>query len=156
MDMKKILPVIIVAVIIIGAGAFYGGLKFADAKKPAAGQFGEFQAQRGQGAGAGGVNLAMAGRKSVGQGGGQMSGEILSIDDKSVTIKLNDGGSKIAFFSTSTEVSKYTAGSISDLVAGTNVMVLGKANADGSVIAQTIQIRPAGFRAPGAPTGVQN
>lgn len=145
--MKKIVPIAAAAVIIIGAGAFYGGLRFAEAKKPALGQFGEFQGQRGQTAGAGG---AAAMRRVAGQSGGFMNGEIISQDSQSITVKLADGGSKIAFFSTSTEVSKFAAGTLADLTAGTNVMVTGKAGADGSIIAQSIQIRPEGIRGPGA------
>lgn len=70
-------------------------------------------------------------------------GQIIAKDDKSITIKSNDGSSKIVFFSDSTTIGKTTQGSATDLNNEENVMVNGQANPDGSITAQSIQIRPA-------------
>jgi len=96
------------------------------------GQFGgQFRPNGGQPGGVGGRN-----------GGGLVSGEVISADAQSITVKLRDGGSKIVLLSGKTEISKFVAGATSDLTVGENVMVTGTANTDGSVTAQTIQLRP--------------
>ena len=74
--------------------------------------------------------------------GGLINGEVLAKDDNSVTVKLNDGGSKIVYFASSTAISKMTDGSQVDIVVGKNVMISGTTNSDNSVTAQTISIRP--------------
>ncbi|OIO07392.1 hypothetical protein CO115_00755 [Candidatus Falkowbacteria bacterium CG_4_9_14_3_um_filter_36_9] len=55
---------------------------------------------------------------------------------------MRDGGSKIVFLSDSTSIGKTTDGTVADLEAGKQVTINGKDNSDGSVTAQSIQIRP--------------
>lgn len=125
--MKKTILFIILIVVFSG-GAFYGGLKYSQAKKVSMPN--DFQ-QRG---------ARMGG--NVVSGSGANSGEIIAIDNQSLTLKDMAGGSKIIFYATSTEVSKFIKGEISDLVIGANVMISGKTNTDGSMKAQIIQLRP--------------
>lgn len=129
-----------IAVIIIGGGSFYGGMKYTQSKAPVVNQRG------GGNFGAGGANGGgqRGGQRAGGFGGGT-SGEIISKDDKSITVKMRDGGSKIIFLGDSTQIMKSTSGSNADLIVGQQVMAMDSANVDGSVTAQTIQIRPAGF-----------
>ncbi len=135
----------VIALLAIGGGAFWGGIQYSDAKIKggATGQPGMMgQYRNGQAGGMG----AGAGRRGgmMGQaGGGFLNGEIIAKDDKSVTIKLRDGGSKIVFFSGSTAIGKMTDGTAADLVVGKTVSAIGKAGTDGSVTADSIQIRPA-------------
>lgn len=141
--MKKILPIFIAAIIIVGGGAFYGGTKYAESKSPAGLQ----------GMGGNFTNLSPEERQARmeqfgangprgNRSGGFVSGEILSKDDKSITVKLPDGGSKIVFFSGSTKISKSVEGTAGDLTVGQDVVVSGTANQDGSVSAGTIEARP--------------
>lgn len=138
--MKKIVAPIIIAVLIIGSGAFYGGMKYAQSKN-ADGAFRGMN--RGGASGTIGGFGGMRGGLGMGAGSGLVMGEVLSKDDKSVTLKLRDGGSKIIFFSDSTQIMKTGEGSAKDLVVGQQLSVAGSMNSDGSTNAQMIQIRPA-------------
>ncbi len=140
---KKALVTVAVIVVLVGGGSFYGGMKYAQSKVPqriGQGNFGNLQRS-------GAAN--MGGLRGNGSGG-FIAGEIIAKDSSSVTIKLNDGGSKIVFYSDATEVDKFAKGTTSDLQIGESVTVGGQANQDGSLTAQTIQIRPA---RPAAPAG---
>lgn len=140
-------------IILVAGGAFYGGMKYGTAKaaQDRSNQRANF-----------GMNVGPAGsgrQRGQGQGrnnnagGGFVAGDILSKDDKSITIKTRDGGSQIVYFSDSTTVGKTVDGSLSDLNTGQAVMVNGKANSDGSLVANNIQIRPADGQ--GGPGGLQ-
>lgn len=127
------------AAIILGGAAFYGGLKYGQSSSSKNLQQ-RMQQQRG---GRTGGMPAGFGMGQGGQGGGFVVGEILSKDANGVTLKMRDGGSKIIFVSgSSTEISKFAAGTLNDLTVGENVSINGKANADGSITAQSVQIRP--------------
>jgi len=144
--MKKLLPILIAVALAAGGAAFYGGMKYASAKAPARGaRMGQFAAG---GAGGGARTAGFRGAA----GGGFVAGQILANDGKTLTVKMNDGGSKIVFLSDTTEVSKFVAGTPTDLTVGENVMVNGKTNDDGSVTATMVQLRPAPQTPPqGAP-----
>ena len=126
----KNLILLIGALVVIGGGAFYGGMQY-DRSKISAGRAGRFQ----------GINGAGISNRTTG-GGNFTSGEILSKDDKSITIKLPDGGSKIVFMSSSTQITKSAAGTLGDLTLGLQVSANGTANTDGSINAESVQIRP--------------
>ena len=134
-----------IMVIIVGAGSFYGGIKYDQSAALASGQNTGANGTPRQGGGAGG-------RRGMGANGGFSGGEIIAKDATSITIKLRDnpmangqqvGGSKIIFISDSTQVMKAVAGSLKDLTIGQNVSAMGTPNADGSISAESIQIRPA-------------
>lgn len=152
---KKIIGAVVVSVIIAGGGGFFGGMKYAQSKG-AAGSLKNLSADQRQQQFQqirGGQNGTTAGtrRAGNGQGGGFLSGDVLSKDDKSITIKLPDGSTKIVFYSGTTSVGKAVVGTAADLSNGQQVTVAGTTNADGSVTAQQIQIRPEQAPLPGAP-----
>ena len=127
--MKKNTITYIVIALIALSGTFYGGIKYGqgNASVLSAGQRGRMAGQFRNG----GANK-----------GGFLNGEILSKDDKSIIIKLRDGGSKIIFLSATTSVNKMAEGTVSDLEVGKQVTAIGAPNSDGSITATSIQLTP--------------
>lgn len=83
-----------------------------------------------------GINGMQKGQRNF---GGMVAGEILSMDDKSITLKNRDGGSRIILLSASTTIQKSILGTLSDLKVGEQISVLGKADVSGTVTAQSVQ-----------------
>ncbi|HSW96665.1 MAG TPA: hypothetical protein VLF89_02455 [Candidatus Saccharimonadales bacterium] len=130
--MNKNIITTIVLLIIVGTGAFFGGMQYQKTKtRSAFGQFGGQMMGSGQGF-----------KRFGGQNGSAIRGEIISVSDTSITVAQRDGSSKIILLSGSTNISKAAAGSKSDLIKGTQVMAVGTTNSDGSVTAQLIQLNP--------------
>lgn len=129
--------IIAVLVLVVGViGGFVVGMKYQQSKQPAFGrqfngQLGNQQVQRN--------GNMMGGNRSGFQ---PVNGEILSSDASSITVKLQDGSSKIVLYSASTPINKSSQGTVSDLKAGEKVAIFGQTNTDGSVTAQSIQLNP--------------
>lgn len=139
---KKYIAIAVILIILVGSGAFYAGMRYDKSKLTSQGLFRGNNSQFGGGNGQNRQRLGGPG--GPGRNGGTFAtGQILSKDANSLTVKTQDGGSKIVYFSNSTTIGKSTQGSSSDLNVGEQVMVNGQNNADGSLTAQNIQIRPA-------------
>ena len=140
--MKKsaLITIIIILAIVIAGGAFYGGMLYGKSQSSvsAAAARASFAGLRGTRTSASGASL--------------ISGTILSNDGSSITLQLpaSTGGSKIIYYSDTTQIAKTTSGTSNDLTTGASVSVTGTTNSDGSVTAQSIQIRPAGQNRPAA------
>jgi hypothetical protein len=124
--MNKLLLSVIITAVVVGGGAFYGGIKYQTSKTP----------QKPQMLGA---NIGNFRNRA---GANFVNGEIITKDDKSITVKLQDGGSKIIFYSGTTEIGKSVNGTSADIEIGKTVSINGKANSDGSITAQSIQVKP--------------
>jgi hypothetical protein len=143
--MKNMLFAVLITAVIIGVGSFFGGMQYGKSQTGSLSgipsDFGNFDpSQLGNFAGGPGAGGGFA-RAGAG-GNGFASGEILSIDEDSITISLPDGGSRLVFFSDTSKVTMSEEGAVEDLVSGISVMVTGESNDDGSVTAATIQILP--------------
>lgn len=84
------------------------------------------------------------GQRPAGVPGGfrPIIGEIIANDGKTVTVKLNDGSSKLVLIGSSTTISTAQVTDISSLKTGEKVSVFGTQNQDGSTTAQNIQLNP--------------
>lgn len=141
---KNLLVTGLVIVIVAGV-AFYGGMLYQ--KTQVRSTFGRFARE-----GRFGQTQSGMMRNGANRGfGGAVVGDIVSIDNDSLTVKLQDGSSKIVNLSQSTTFSRTETGSRTDLKNGTKVAAIGTSNSDGSITAQNIQINPA-FRMMGGPS----
>ncbi|MGC9611245.1 MAG: hypothetical protein ABSE68_03470 [Minisyncoccia bacterium] len=131
--MKKVIPILIAVIIAGGAGFYLGKISAGSPTQNIAAGYGQNGGQfRNSGNG-----------QRNGMNGGLANGDVINKDDKSITVQMRDGSSKIVFFSSSTQVMKSAGGSLGDVITGEQVTVIGTSNSDGSITAQTIQIRPA-------------
>lgn len=139
----------IILVLAVGGLAFFGGMKYQESKQSSFGRTGQFNAtgmmrgtngQTQQGQNGNGGQTQNGNRQGMGMRG--VTGDIITSDDTSITVKLPDGSSKIVLVGTTTTINKASSGSKADLTTGTKVAVFGQTNTDGSVTAQNIQINP--------------
>ncbi len=128
MKNKVIVTTVIVAVAAGGSG-FLGGMKYQQSRPR---QFGNSQP--------GGRNGQFAGGNRMGPR--PVAGDIIASDEKSITVKLTDGSSRIIILSDKTEINKAEEAKKVDLKIGEKVAVFGQENSDGSVTAQNIQLNP--------------
>ncbi len=126
-----------VVAVIVGALGFWGGMQYQKSRR------GSFPGNIPQGFRNGfGQTQQTNGRSGSARQGGvrPVTGEISAMDDTTLTVKAQDGSSKIIVYSASTTVNKTSAGSISDLKVGEQVTVMGSETTDGPVTAQIISL----------------
>ena len=158
--MNKLATIVIAVAVIVGGGAFYGGMKYTESKNSRGGfsradlqnRSPEERQQRFQELGAnisgafGGDHEGGSGFRgrfgSGADGSRPLTGEIISQSDSSFTIKLSDNSTKIVFVNDSTQITKSVNGTLDDLNEGEQIFVIGDENPDGSYTAQTIQLSP--------------
>ena len=139
MNSKATIAIVAVVCLIIGAAGGYFGRPLL---QPAGANS---QFARGQGGFRNGN-----GRFFIQNGpmGGRVIGTVQSMSDGRLTVTLPDGSSKIVLTNDSTTYQHVTTGSASDVTNGTQVLVTGQPNQDGSTTANTIEVVPAGMNLP--------
>lgn len=147
--------IFVLLIVLFTAAGFFAGTKYQ--QKKVFSQRGQFFGRMaiGDGQGGGLRNSDPNNQFNRGRlGGRQVVGDIISLDDKSITVKLPDGSSKIVLLSDSVSISQDTAATRNDLAVGQRVGIFGSENTDGSVTAQLIQLNPAlrGLNSTPAPT----
>lgn len=129
--MKNNYVVTVILVIVFAGAGFYGGIKYQQSQRASFnGQLGNSQTTR-QGLRNGDANRG---------GFRPVAGEIISTDDKSITVKLQDDSSKIVLINGKTQINKAETVGKSELKVGERVSVFGSENKDGSINAQNIQL----------------
>lgn len=128
MKTNQIILAVIIAVL-VGAAGFFGGMQYQKSQRGNMAQFG----------GAG---------RFARNGGGQnanmqpVRGQIISADSNSITVKMQNGSSKIVLLNGSTAITQSASATASDLQVGKQVLVLGTSNSDGSVTASNVSLNP--------------
>lgn len=126
--------IIAILILLVGLGAGFGSgiviRNYQISKQRASFAEGNFQRN-----GANATGTRMGGARAV-------SGSILSVDDKGITVKLTDGSSKIVLLSDTTQINQAIAATKDDLKVGITVAVFGQTNSDGSITATNIQLNP--------------
>jgi hypothetical protein len=119
-----------ILVVLVGGGAFATGYKVGQIKNR--------------------VTIGQRMENGIGrqQGGGKMmgarnqAGEVTAVDDKSITLKMIDGSSKIIILTNKTAVTKSTETTKTEIKVGSKIATFGTTNSDGSVTADTIELDP--------------
>ena len=124
--MKNNLILILITAVLVGGTGFFGGMKY----------------QQTQTLSNSNLNRQTGQRQGRFANGGGAVGEIISQDATSLTIKLQDGSSKIVLISGNTKYSKNATASASDLKTGERVAAFGTLNSDGSITTLNVQINP--------------
>ena len=68
--------------------------------------------------------------------GGMVTGEIIAQDEKTITVKIQDGSTKMVIFGDSTMYSKTQTAEKSELSVGNQVRIFGTVNSNGSITAR--------------------
>ena len=134
---KKIVSSVVVCLVIAGV-SFWGGMTYGNSKSSS----NQLSNRTQNGFGQNGSTRVGGGMRGGINGGGFVSGEILNKDNISITVKENNGGSKIVLISPSVKIEKTVDGTSSDLIVGKTVTIIGTTNTDGSISASSVQLRP--------------
>jgi len=84
-----------------------------------------------------------------GVGARPVSGQIIKKEADSITIKTQNGSTRIVFFTDKTNIGKTTKATSDDLKENETVFIVGQENSDSSITAQNIQIGQIGWRGRG-------
>jgi Cu/Ag efflux protein CusF len=131
MSKNIMILVAVVLIIIAAAGGFFGGIMYQKNQTPSFGMMG-----RGNFAG------RLGDQNGQNQNFRPVRGQVLSMDNNSLTVKMSDGSTKLVVLSSSTNFVQSTKAALSDVKTGDTVNVIGTQNSDGSVTAQDVQINP--------------
>jgi hypothetical protein len=133
--MKNKNNLITVGLVIVFTGiGFFAGIKYQQAKQPSFFRTGSNGFQRGQ------MRTGTLSPGTASSGAEMIRGKVISKDENSITIGLDDGSSKVVLISDSTQINKTVEAASGDLAKDDQVMVFGQADSSGAVTASQIQV----------------
>ncbi len=145
---------IIIALVAVGAGGFYGGTAYAaNTAQQASNVRAQFLNGRGGAAGTGTGTGTGTGANTAGGGfGGGVAGTIKSISGDTLQVSTAQNVTTVTL-SGATTIQKSVTATTSDLQVGQQITVRGQRDSSGNVAATSIQLVPAGttFGGPGGP-----
>ena len=147
--MKNQMMMGLLIAVVVGGSAFFAGMQYQKSQtSPLPQGFGAGQMMGNRtGTGMGGAGMGTGTTRTGAQGSrmmgnGAIVGEILSLDDGSLTVKSQDGSSKIILLNEKTTYNTASSAEKSDVQVGSTISAFGTTNADGSVTAVGIQLNP--------------
>lgn len=144
---KKAWIWVIIAVIVVAGGSFWGGMTYAQSKTASAAT-----TRFGSGASTFATRGGFGGTAGAAAGGGTI-GTVIQVGNDTFTVQLPSStsttaatGTKLVLVNSSTELDELESVPFSNLQVGQTVTVAGAANSDGSITASSVMIRPATTR----------
>lgn len=131
--MKNSMVIMVIVAIVFAGVGFFGGMKYK-------------QFQRGTN------SFQQQFRQKFGNNANSVRGQVIRNNNGNLTIKLQDGSTKIVIVPSSATIYKTDNASISDLKNNEEVLVFGTENSDGSITAQNVQLNPRERLSSPAPT----
>lgn len=151
---RKFLSIALLIGVFTVAGAFYGGIQYAQNQSAFAHSFDLSQTNTNSQNKGGMMQDDMMGNGMMkNMRGGMMqnmqsnpdmvlaAGEIAQIDDGSLTLKNEKGEMRKVMIDSSTQLKKSEEASMDDLEEGKRASVIGRVNPDGSITAQVVQVK---------------
>ena len=144
---KKMISPMVAGVITIGSigVGFGGGVWYQKTQVASNMRGGRFTQMTGvnnrPGAPVGGAQSGIPNGNAM-MGRGAVTGEITAKDDKSITVKMADGSSKIVILSSDTKYTETSDATLDKVAVGTKIAVFGSTGSDGTTTAATIEINP--------------
>lgn len=139
MKNKNLIITILVVIVVVGI-SFYAGMQYQmrQNSREEKGQMIIGNARDGQVRSKGQGNFRFGSKNANGMM--PVSGEIISTDANSMTVKLPDGSSKIVILSSNTKIYKTSDATKTDLQPGEAITTFGAQNSDGSITAQNVSL----------------
>jgi hypothetical protein len=145
MSRKQVIIACAITAVLAGGVGYVGGIKMSSLRRmsPLGNRGGDQMINFRNGGNAQNTGRSAGSAPNMMIRGGAVTGEVTAKDDKSMTVKMSDGSSRIVILSDKTTYRISEESSIEKIAVGTKIAVFGESGTDGSVTAASIEINPA-------------